>query len=230
MTGSPDLDDIWDVAWAEAVTAQTRKTDVTPEKWRSAGRVTKANPNKEDLAFWNIEGRAALEGYRDWLDSSGWQIAEYAGKPLVEFELNVMFGDIRVKGFADAVFATPDWIMVDYKTGSRAQAGPQQLALYAVMMQELGMPAPEWGAFYSTRKNALGPVENLTQWDKSWWDRQFALLAAAKESEIFLPNISDHCRGCGVRPYCFAVGGLQANLYDPDHPEYSSNSNTTERF
>lgn len=222
-------DQIWWAAWDEALKEQHQYTQVPESEWRSAGRATKAKPRGEDVDFWRLEGLQHALAYEAWLHRTGWEIAEFNGNPLVEFNVSGRFGDIEVKGYIDAVFDTPSGlIIVDYKTGSRSPAGPHQLALYSVMLADLGLPAPEWGAFYKTRTAELGPVESLMQWDRTWWEKQFNLLATAKENSIFLPAISDHCRGCGVRNFCFAFGGSQSAKYDPDNPNFVTDSNSEE--
>jgi hypothetical protein len=35
------------------------------------------------------------------------------------------------------------------------------------------------------------------------------------DAEIFLPNIGMNCNTCGVKEYCYAVGGQLAKIYDP---------------
>jgi hypothetical protein len=42
--------------------------------------------------------------------------------------------------------------------------------------------------------------------------RQFNL---GIENQIFLPNIGMSCGTCGVKEYCFAVGGQLAEIFDP---------------
>ena len=46
----------WDTIWQEAFTAQIaeqeEKTGTNPQDWRRGGRASKANPDKEDGAWW----------------------------------------------------------------------------------------------------------------------------------------------------------------------------------
>jgi RecB family exonuclease len=225
MTSSPEITAWWQSEWAREVAEQEQRSGTPAAQWRAAGRKTKDKPDAESAAFWAEEGLRQVQTYADWLAASDWTIATFNDQPLVEFSLSGMFAGIPVKGYVDVVFDSPSgWIVADYKSGSRDPAGPQQLALYAVMLADLGMPTPEWGAFFNTRKGELGPVESLSQWDKAWWEKQFSRLAVAREHEIYLPHVSDMCRGCGVRKFCYAVGGLQAHLYDPDHPNYGNSA------
>lgn len=221
MTGS--VEQIWRAAWEKEIREQETSSGIPASSWRAAGRKTKEKPNGESVEFWAEEGLRQVTSYAEWLTSNpDWQIASGpSGEPLVEFSLSGWVGDVFVKGFADAVFAAPMLIQVDYKTGTRPQAGPQQLALYSVLMEGLGMEAPEWGAFFNTRKGELSPVENLTHWDRAWWEKQFARLIAGKTHEIYLPSIGDHCRSCGVSRFCYAVGGAESHVYDPDNPSYA---------
>lgn len=223
MTTSHEIATWWEAEWAREVAEQEQRSGVEAAKWRAAGRKTKDKPDAESAKFWAEEGLRQVQSYADWLANSEWQIASFNGQPLVEFSLAGTFADIPVKGYVDAVFDSPSgWIVVDYKSGSRDPAGPQQLALYSVMLERLGMPRAEWGTFFNTRKGELGPVESLAQWDQAWWEKQFTRLMKARDHEIYLPHISDMCRGCGVRQFCYAVGGLQSHLYDPDNPNYGN--------
>lgn len=215
--------EIWSRSWADALAEQQQKSDVHIDKWRTAGRKTKDKPNGEDLAFWQQSGLEQVEAYSAWLKNSGWQIATYEGKPLVEFGLFSSFaaGTAPVKGFVDAVMRTPggEIVVVDYKSGSRPPHGPQQLALYATMMRAMGMPAPTLGAYFMTRKGTLGPVEDLTRWDQKFFDRIFKQLNTVKHMNIYLPNIADHCGYCSVAEYCYAAGGSKSAEFDPDDPK-----------
>jgi hypothetical protein len=231
MMSSFDVDAAWYENWNREVAEQEERTGKTRGEWRSAGRSTKDKPNGEDAMFWAAEGGRQAREYALWLDlHPEVQIATTAaGDPMVEIAVSGQIGDVHIKGYADAVFAMPMLVQVDFKSGSRNPAGPQQLALYSVLMRKLDMPTPEYGAFFSTRKAMMGPLEPLAQWDEAWWIKQFSRLVAGKEHDIYIPNIGDHCRGCGVRSFCYAVGGSEAHLFDPDHPNFSiSNSNMTE--
>lgn len=221
----------WEQDWLAALAEQEQKATVPVSMWRTAGRPTKAKPNGEDASFWQFEGLSAALEYEKWLISrleDGWRIASFADQPMIEFAVSGQFGGVEVRGYVDAVMRTPagDLIVIDYKTGSRHPAGVHQLALYAQMIWDLGLERPMIGAFYMTRQHALGPIEMLTSWDRSFWEGQFSKLAQAKEAGIYLPNVSDHCRGCGVNRYCYAYGGVDAALFDPDHPDFKPDSNT----
>jgi hypothetical protein len=41
-----------------------------------------------------------------------------------------------------------------------------------------------------------------------------------------LPNVSGHCRTCGVKDACYANGGVDAYIYDPMHPAYKPTQDT----
>lgn len=216
----------WEQDWFAHIAEQENKTGVPTSMWRTAGRATKAKPNGEDLDFWRYEGLSASLEYAKWMEArlaDGWRIASFAGQPMVEFAVSGVFGGIEVKGYVDLVMepAAEDLLVIDAKTGSRHPASVHQLALYAQMIADLGLPRPKLGAFYMTRQHSLGPIEMLDMWDRSYWEKQFSKLAEAKEHGIFLPNVSDHCRGCGVNRFCYAYGGVEAHLYDPDHPDYA---------
>jgi len=50
--------------WVESWNVSKGDTDLTNA--RIGGRATKANPNKEDVNFWNNQGPVWVEGYINW--------------------------------------------------------------------------------------------------------------------------------------------------------------------
>lgn len=215
---------IWQASWASALADAQQKNDAPIEQWRTAGRKTKDKPNGEDLNWWHQAGLEQVIAYRSWLEMSGWRVVSIDGKPLIEYEVNAAFngGETPVKGFIDAVMVTPngELVIVDYKTGSRVPAGVQQLALYATMMGMVGLPTPTMGAWYMTRKGELSPIEDLSRWDKAYFENLFAQLARARNADVYLPHISDMCGSCGVNSFCYAYGGSESHLYDPLDPNF----------
>lgn len=217
---------IWNAAWAASLAEAQQKSDAPVEQWRTAGRKTKDKPNGEDLNWWHHAGLEQVNAYRSWLEMSGWRIVSFDSEPMVEFEVNAAFNDgaTPVKGFIDAVMVTPggELVIVDYKTGSRTPAGVQQLALYATMLGMVDLPIPTLGAYYMTRKGELSPVEDLTRWDKPFFDNLFDQLYRARTADVYLPHVSDMCGSCGVNAFCYAYGGSESHLYDPLHPNYKN--------
>ena len=54
------VDTLWATAWDEC------KGDLDLTNARVGGRATKANPNKEDVNFWQGQGPKWVEGYIAW--------------------------------------------------------------------------------------------------------------------------------------------------------------------
>lgn len=217
-----DLDSLWESSWASSLAESQQRTETPIELWRTAGRKTKDKPNGEDLGWWHDAGRDQLKMYKDWLDESGWMIASFDGKAMIEYEVNASFngGVTPVKGFIDACMVNPagQLIIVDYKSGSRAPASVHQLALYATMMGMVGLPTPTLGAWYMTREGKLGAVEDLTRYDKRFFDRLFKQLNTAVQMNVHLPSVGDHCKSCSVNDFCYAYGGEKSAQFDPDDP------------
>lgn len=214
------LEAIWEQAWEESLAEQDLHAQFPQEKWRRGGRKTKDKPNGEDLDFWHEAGLEHLKGYVEWIERTGWRIATVGDKPGIELELEATFGGVTVKGIADAVYETPDLLLVDYKTGSRTPSSWVQLCLYAEAMERQYGVRPKYGAFFMTRKNELSALEPLNKYDGSWFDRLFAQLNKARQYGPFLPNLGEACRTCDVVHACYANGGTESHKYDPDDPKF----------
>jgi len=204
-------------AWPEILDAQvaedeersgTRRTD-----WKVGGRASKANPNREDLAFWREEGLRQGEAYVKWLSDTGWRIATMPdGKPGIEWEATVWFGGKPCRLVIDAIYEVgDDWVIVDYKSGSKTPGSTLQLALYASALEQVVGRRPKWGAFLMTRKMELTPLTDLSAWGGAFIDYQFEAMEAAMETGYFPPVVGDHCEyRCSVRDYCIAVKGSKS--------------------
>lgn len=224
-----DLIATWRRCWDEEMQRELQFTSIPPEQWRVGGRVSKDKPNKEDLTWWFAEGERQCVAYQTWLRSSEWTIAMINDTPACEIEVNGDFGGVMVKGYLDAVLQhvdSGDLLMVDYKSGSKVPASPAQLAQYAATLRRtLGIDIA-YGAYYMTRKGELTDPIGLARFTPELFDRQFGQFRTALEAGIFLPHPGDACFTCDVKSSCFAVGGTDAWLYDPDHPQYTHQKET----
>jgi hypothetical protein len=64
-----DIQNLWVESW------NTCKGDTDLTNARVGGRETKANPNKEDVVFWNTRGPMWVEGYINWRKTNkDWKI------------------------------------------------------------------------------------------------------------------------------------------------------------
>jgi hypothetical protein len=227
-----ELDDLWHSSWSSALAEAQTKTDVPIELWRTAGRPTKNMPNGEDLEWWRKSGRAQLDLYLQWREQTKWTIATYEGLPAIEIGLEWQFGDVIVKGFCDAAFLTEDGdaVVVDFKTGNRTVGNPTQLGLYATMISLMfDVPAPRFGAYYSSRKGELGYMHELTRFNERYFNDVFAMMYHSVGEGVFVPNLDSFCGTCAVGKFCYANGGIESHLYDPLDPDFTTfNQITTE--
>jgi hypothetical protein len=61
-----DVQDLWDIAWEKC------KGETDLSNARIGGRATKANPNKEDVNFWQNAGPRWVDGYHKQLSVHVW--------------------------------------------------------------------------------------------------------------------------------------------------------------
>lgn len=218
-----DLPDLWSASLRTTVTQVEAATGVESAAWRTAGRATKAKPKGDDLTFWAEDGLRQLQAYVDWTQQTDWTLASFDGAPAIELAVSCEFGDVKVRGFIDSVWALPtgEMVVVDYKTGSRTPDSLLQLGLYAASLEVMGFPRPSLGSFWMTRDGQMTSPESLDRYTPKFWADMFRMFASAVEGDIFIPNVGMHCRTCGVRDACAAVGGTDAWRYDPMHPSYN---------
>lgn len=206
---------LWAEAWKQELAATRREhPDIPMSKWRTAGRVTKAKPNGEDIDWWTEEGVRQVQGYIDWRKQSesefGWQLATFDDpitgeeRPAIELELSVVFGGIQVKMFIDRVFAMPtgQLVVVDLKTGSRDPETQMQNGVYASGLERAYGFRPQLGAYFMTRKGTITVPEDLDTFGLDYFDTVFPMFERAVQAEVFIPHVSRMCKGCGVRAHC----------------------------
>lgn len=216
ITMESDLLGIWHNAWAVAYSAV--ETSVHPDDWRKGGRATKDKPNKEDGAWWrDVAGPQYLRAYADWRDTyPNWRIHTTPdGRPGIETEFNVVFGDARVRAFIDRIFEVDgphgtDLVIMDIKTGTR-EPDPFQLGVYAACYEKAYGTRPRLGCYWMARKGDITVPENLDVYSTELLDNMFSNFEIAVRNDIFIPHPGDACRICSVAQYCSAVGGELAH-------------------
>lgn len=184
--------------------------------WRRAGRVTKDKPNKEDVLWWQSAGRKMIADYIAWWieNRETWEIATMPdGTPAIEIEVTQPLGGVPLRGYIDRLLRSKvdrRLVVTDLKSGSRTPASPMQLATYSVQAEPLmGGEQILWGAWYDARKGFLGEPINLSKWTEGLLGKVYGDLDRAIGSGVFLPNIDDHCKGCGVAKFCVYNGGRE---------------------
>lgn len=178
-------------------------------EFRTGGRPTKANPDGEDEAWWRENGEEQIRGYIQWREANpNLQLAEFNGVPAVEVEVaSTIDESVSLRGFIDRVFMdteTGTHLIVDLKTGRNAPGSPLQLAFYRMALAETVGVDVQYGAYYMSRKNSLGPIYDL------WYPREViaSWLQTASvmiDNELFIPHITSMCNSCGVKDHCYAV-------------------------
>jgi hypothetical protein len=208
------LPERWAAIWMQTIQEHERRSGVPSEQWRVGGRRSKAQPDGEDLEFWQSAGLEQVEKYLSWLENTGWQIATLPdGRPGIEWDAIVHFGGRPVKAVIDAVYESGnDLILVDYKTGTRKQT-PQQLGLYASILERSMGVRPKWGGYYMTRHGELSDLMDLSPWSMDYFDYSFGAMNAQLDLGWFTPNPSDHCSWCSFAEYCVAVDGPKSSEY-----------------
>jgi len=213
-----NVEEIWDQSFLEAIAETEAKTKTNPTDWRRGGRVSIANPDKENKAWWDVNGKKMfLDFIGAWKDSqlTIWESPQ--GVSGIEIELNSNFGDVLIKAYADliAVTAGGELVVVDFKTGAYTPDSALQLGIYACAMEMKFGTRPTRGYYYSSRKATFLEAEGLHRWTIPLLTELFAQFNRGVENQIFLPNIGMACSTCGVKDYCYATGGELAQLYDP---------------
>lgn len=182
---------------------------------RSAGRPTKALPNGEDELWWLANGPDMVQRWVDWRASNSWKIwTTPDNRPGIELELMPKFGDIPVKMFIDRIFVNPETgvpIVVDLKSGRRTPASDLQLAFYAAGIKAQFGISVQHGAYWMARTGELTPVQSIARFSLpllTHWVKKFV---EARSSGVFIPNLSELCRACGVNRFCYAYGGNRSD-------------------
>ena len=211
---------LWATSFAEEIESLENRGEVKRTEWRTGGRKTKDRPNAEDYGFWIDEGLRQIQVFSQWFDdriAEGWSVPTFAGNLACEIELNVDFGDVRIKGYADLIMELPsgELMVIDHKTGARTPDTFQQLALYAFAMEKLSLPTPSLGAFFMTRKGELSIPTTFRQTDLDSLTDTIVNVDRAIKAELFPARVTSMCKGCGVANYCVAVNGSLAKEFDP---------------
>lgn len=211
------LEAIWEESFLAQIAEVETKSGSNPTDWRVGGRSTKANPDKENKAWWDVNGKDMFFKFTEAWKSSGFETwVSPQGVPGIEIEFNVKFGDVLVKSFADSVVKIGDEIaVIDFKAGAYIPDSAMQLGLYASAMELQFGVRPTKGYFYDARHATFIAAVGLDRWTIPVFTELFRQFDLGLRNEIFLPNISMACITCGVKEYCYVVGGQLAPIFDP---------------
>lgn len=209
-----------DAAWQEAWNVQYEKdvtgNGFTDDQIRAGGRKSKEWPDKENAAWWQVNGPLMVQSYLQWRDTrfaEGWQFLPMPdGSPAIEVPVHLVLGDVLVKGYIDRVLIDPDGQahVVDLKTGNHTPASSLQLGIYALGLEHAVGIKPLLGNYYMARKSELNEDVSLLHYTPERVGNWFGQAKAGIEAEIFLPHVTSMCGTCSVRPYCSAFGSALA--------------------
>jgi RecB family exonuclease len=177
-------------------------------EFRAGGRVSKAYPNKEDESWWREHGPKQVEAWAEWRKNNpNLEILDVNGEPAIEIAVAADLDGVRLQGVIDRVFIdkqTGEMLIVDLKTGSYPPASQLQLGFYRVALEQTAGINPQYGAYWMARQGVLSQVEELwhpTEMVTAWLRQTKQLI----DDNVFLPHITNMCKSCGVRDYCYAV-------------------------
>lgn len=227
MTRKADKPEVTGEQYAEAFTeaflaeieAKKEWTERPEEEWRASGKATKAKPNREDPTWWLTEGPKFVEVWAGWWDR---MVEEYGfeiwtapgGKPAIELDIDdISIGREAFRCYIDVVVrdADGDLVVIDWKTGSMAPKSPFQLGEYACAIEARHKVRPSHGAFYDARKGDIGELYDLSRFTTKRVEQSLMRARLIREKNLYVPNPSGLCGSCGVRQWCWVMGGKDAD-------------------
>jgi hypothetical protein len=191
--------ELWAKAWAQ----ELGDKDLTNA--RVGGRATKANPNKEDVNFWQDTGPRWVQGYIDWRKANpDWKIWKTPdGKSAIELAMLPEFAGVPVKMILDRVFeVNGELVIVDLKTSQQTPTNTLQLGFYKVgLLKTYGIDI-KWGTYWMARQLGVSPLENLNKYNEEKLEYLVSGFDKARKAGIFLPNTNNCQYKCGLTDYC----------------------------
>lgn len=191
--------ELWAKAWAQ----EAEGKDLTNA--RVGGRATKANPNKEDVTFWQSTGPQWVQAYIDWRKANpDWKLWKTPqGAPAVELAMLPEFAGVPVKMILDRVFeVNGELVIVDLKTSQQTPTNTLQLGFYKVgMLKTFGIDV-RWGTYWMARQHGVSPLVSLEQYTEDKLEYLVAGFDKARKAGIFLPNTNNCQYKCGLTAHC----------------------------
>jgi putative RecB family exonuclease len=190
---------LWDKAWA----LESDGKDLTNA--RVGGRATKANPNKEDVTFWQATGPQWVQAYIDWRKANpDWKLWKTPqGTPAIELAMLPDFAGVPVKMILDRVFeVNGELVIVDLKTSQQTPTNTLQLGFYKVgILKTFGIDV-KWGTYWMARQHGVSPLVSLEQYTEDKLEYLVSGFDKARKAGIFLPNTNNCQYKCGLTAHC----------------------------
>ena len=190
---------LWSTAW------DLSKGDIDLTNARVGGRATKANPNKEDVTFWQSAGPRWVEGYIAWRKTNpDWKIwTAPDGNPGIELALTPVVNGVAVKMIIDRVFeVNGELVIVDLKTSQNTPTSSLQLGFYKLGLEQQFGREIKWGTYYMSRGNNISDMVDLSEYTYDKMEYLITQFDKARKSAIFLPNTNSCQYMCGLTEYC----------------------------
>jgi hypothetical protein len=191
--------ELWDKAWA----LESEGKDLTNA--RVGGRATKANPQKEDVNFWQATGPQWVQAYIDWRKANpDWKLWKTPqGAPAIELAMLPEFAGVPVKMILDRVFeVNGELVIVDLKTSQQTPTNTLQLGFYKVgMLKTFGIDV-KWGTYWMARQHGVSPLVSLEKYTEDKLEYLVSGFDKARKAGIFLPNTNNCQYKCGLTDYC----------------------------
>jgi hypothetical protein len=191
--------ELWAKAWAQ----ELGDKDLTNA--RVGGRATKANPQKEDVNFWQTTGPQWVQAYIDWRKANpNWKLWKTPqGVPAIELAMLPEFAGVPVKMILDRVFeVNGELVIVDLKTSQQTPTNTLQLGFYKVgLLKTFGIDV-KWGTYWMARQHGVSPLVSLEQYTEDKLEYLVAGFDKARKAGIFLPNTNNCQYKCGLTAHC----------------------------
>lgn len=190
---------LWDKAWAK----ESEGIDLTSA--RIGGRSTKANPNKEDISFWQSSGPMWVEQYIAWRKANtNWKIwTTPDGRPAIELELIPVVADVPIKMVIDRVFeVNGQLVIVDLKTSQNTPTSTLQLGFYKLGLEQTFGIEIKWGNYYMSRGSNTVEMVDLSEYTYDKMEFLVKGFDKARKAGIFLPNTNACQYMCGLTQHC----------------------------
>jgi hypothetical protein len=191
--------ELWAKAWAQ----ELGDKDLTNA--RVGGRATKANPQKEDVNFWQATGPQWVQAYIDWRKANpDWKLWKTPqGVPAIELAMLPEFAGVPVKMILDRVFeVNGELVIVDLKTSQQTPTNTLQLGFYKVgILKTFGIDV-KWGTYWMARQHGVSPLVSLEQYTEDKLEYLVAGFDKARKAGVFLPNTNNCQYKCGLTAHC----------------------------
>lgn len=191
--------ELWAKAWAQ----ELGDKDLTNA--RVGGRATKANPQKEDVNFWQATGPQWVQAYIDWRKANpDWKLWKTPqGVPAIELAMLPEFAGVPVKMILDRVFeVNGELVIVDLKTSQQTPTNTLQLGFYKVGIQKTFGIDVKWGTYWMARQHGVSPLVSLEKYTEDKLEYLVAGFDKARKAGVFLPNTNNCQYKCGLTDFC----------------------------